>query len=723
MADERITDADARILANYLKTLSSIRDIRRETADYSKQELELIKAHAAAGSTLANAMEEQKNSIDASVISSERQVRILEQAAERAKGTSQELRKQNEFLKESIELEKEKLKTVNEGSSEYIQGLNKIEELNKKIEQNSKAISNNFKSAAEHLEDAAEEGSKLLGSMLKLKDPADAVKANLKSMTGSLMQAGKSALLSKFPQLAKLTGPLGAVASVVAQIVGSIMELATEMVDTSNRIQQATGVNAQFADSITMGYKETREFGGTLKDLETVAVDLSKTFTDFTMLNGQMAQSLARTGTLLGKLGVSSQDFAKGIQLSTKAFGMTVEEAEQAQLRLAALAQDIGVAPSQMAADFAAAGPQLAKFGNDAEATFKRLAVTAKSTGIEVNRLLSITEKFDTFEGAAKQAGQLNAALGGNFVNAMELLTETDPAARFEMMTDAIKDAGLSFDDMSYYQKKFYAESMGLSDVNELALALSGNTDLLSQNLGKTSAEIEETAKRAQQMQSIQDQLNLLFADMVPIIEPAISMLRDFVSVLLDNKDTVKAVLGALTLGFGLFALTIAPIPIAVGMITSALGILGHLLFKQTWASSFLEGIMKIAKGFSFIAEMTGMASGGISDLTGDMDNLGQSMFKGKSIKVGAEMTSEALEGMQDSTMAAASTTKAAAPVLATSNAVSNAVSNANTTNNNYNGSTGETKVNINFANSRFKDFFDVEVENSIGRAARKAVI
>ena len=436
-----------------------------------------------------------------------------------------------------------------------------------------------------------------------------------------------------------------------------------------------------------------------------------------------MAQSLARTGTLLGKLGVSSQDFAKGIQLSTKAFGMTVEEAEQAQLRLAALAQDIGVAPSQMATDFAAAGPQLAKFGSNAEATFKRLAVTAKSTGIEINRLLSITEKFDTFEGAATQAGKLNAALGGNFVNAMELLTETDPAARFDMMTDAIKDAGLSFDEMSYYQKKLYAESMGLSDVNELALALSGNTDLLSQNLGKTSAEIEETAKRAQQMQSIQEQLNLLFADMVPIIEPAISMLRDFVSVLLDNKDTVKAVLGALTLGFGLFALTIAPIPIAVGMITSALGILGHLLFRETWASSFLDGIGKIGNGFSSIAEMAGMASGDVKSLTGDMDDLGQSMFKGKSIKVGAEMTSTALEGMQESTMAAASTTKAAAPVLATSNAVSNAVSNASTTNNNYNGSTGETKVNINFANKRFKDFFDVEVENSIGRAARKAVI
>lgn len=723
MADERITDADARILADYLKTLSSVRDIRRETADYSKEELELIKAHAAAGSTLANAMEEQKKSIDASVVSSERQVRILEQAAERAKGTSQELRKQNEFLEESIELEKEKLKTVNEGSDEYTKSLNKIEDLNKKIEQNSKTISNNFKSAAEHLEDAAKEGAKLAGSMFDLDSPAKAVGANLKSMGASLMEAGKSAFLSKFPQLAKFAGPIGIVATAISQFVGSIIELATRMVDTSNAIQKATGVNAQFADSITMGYKETREFGGSLDELKTVAVDLSKTFTDFTMLNGNMAQSLARTGTLLGKLGVSSQDFAKGIQLSTKAFGMTVEEAEQAQLRLAALAQDIGVAPSQMAADFAAAGPQLAKFGSNAEATFKRLAVTAKSTGIEINRLLSITEKFDTFEGAATQAGKLNAALGGNFVNAMELLTETDPAARFDMMTDAIKDAGLSFDDMSYYQKKFYAESMGLSDVNELALALSGNTDLLSQNLGKTSAEIEETAKRAQQMQSIQEQLNLLFADMVPIIEPAIAGIRTFVGFLLENKEGVKAFFFGLTIAAGALALSIAPITGFVVMLTGALSALGYLLFKQTWASKFHHGLHKVANGFGLIGKITGMASADIKSLTGDMDDLGQSMFKGKSIKVGAEMTSTALEGMQESTMAAASTTKAAAPVLATSNAVSNAVSNANTTNNNYNGSTGETKVNINFANSRFKDFFDVEVENSIGRAARKAVI
>ena len=42
------------------------------------------------------------------------------------------------------------------------------------------------------------------------------------------------------------------------------------------------------------------------------------------------------------------------------------------------------------------------------------------------------TNKFDTFEGAADQAGKLNAALGGNFVNAMDLMMATNPAERLE---------------------------------------------------------------------------------------------------------------------------------------------------------------------------------------------------------------------------------------------------------------------------------------------------
>ena len=55
----------------------------------------------------------------------------------------------------------------------------------------------------------------------------------------------------------------------------------------------------------------------------------------------------------------------------------------------------------------------MAKFGSDGQKTFKDLARIQKQTGFEMEKILQITNRFDTFEGAAQQAGQLNAALGG----------------------------------------------------------------------------------------------------------------------------------------------------------------------------------------------------------------------------------------------------------------------------------------------------------------------
>ena len=53
---------------------------------------------------------------------------------------------------------------------------------------------------------------------------------------------------------------------------------------------------------------------------------------------------------------------------------------------------------------------------------FSRLWSAAKATGIETQRLLDITGKFDTFEGAAEAAGKLNAVLGGGVIDTNALL-------------------------------------------------------------------------------------------------------------------------------------------------------------------------------------------------------------------------------------------------------------------------------------------------------------
>lgn len=254
---------------------------------------------------------------------------------------------------------------------------------------------------------------------------------------------------------------LGGIASVAFEAGKAMLDLAIEVGNTSNQIQQITGVSAEFANNLANSFANVRGVGASLEDITGAAADLSSVFTDFTMSSAQVTRTLVEQSVTLGKLGVATSDYAAGTQLAVKSLGATAEQAGAIQLELAAFAMDIGVAPQQMASDFAEAGGSLAKFGSDGVQVFKDLSVAAKATGVSISRLLDITKEFDTFEGAATAAGKLNAALGGNFVNAMELLTETDPATRFNMMRDAMLDAGKSFGTMTYFEKKFFAESMG----------------------------------------------------------------------------------------------------------------------------------------------------------------------------------------------------------------------------------------------------------------------
>ena len=263
--------------------------------------------------------------------------------------------------------------------------------------------------------------------------------------------------ISGLSKIAK-TQKLSALASESATKAGSmfletIVKTSMALADGEANFMKATGASKDFARSVTESYETTREFGATMEETSAAYQTLFTTFTDFTMLSKNQRKSIAETSTLMAKLGISNEDFAKSIQISTKAMGMSSAQAGQNMEDLAGFAQQLGVAPQQLAADFAGAGDMLAKMGQDGTKAFKDLAIVAKTTGMKMESILAITNKFDTFEGAAGQAGKLNAALGGNFVNAMDLMMATDPAERFGMIRDSILDAGLSFDEMSYYQR------------------------------------------------------------------------------------------------------------------------------------------------------------------------------------------------------------------------------------------------------------------------------
>ena len=308
--------------------------------------------------------------------------------------------------------------------------------------------------------------------------------------------------------------------------IGGLKDMVIQFDKTSKAFETQFAMGQQYEQQLGSIYGEQAQLGVSMEELTKGMGDLITNFTDFTGLAPAQRRELAKTATVMQEAyGIATQDFSKGLQTSTKALGMNVSAAKNYQGELVETAKAIGVAPAQLSAQFAEMGPQLAKFGRQGGKAFKELARISKLTGMEMGKVLAITNKFDTFEGAAEQAGQLNAALGGNFVNAMDMMMATDPAERFGMIRDAILDTGLTFDDMSYYQKQFYTNSLGLSDVGDLALMLSGDMSAMGDATNKTSKDYEEQAKRAATLMDIQEKLKAIFLESAPAVEKLANML------------------------------------------------------------------------------------------------------------------------------------------------------------------------------------------------------
>jgi len=388
-------------------------------------------------------------------------------------------------------------------------------------------------SDAKRLESAEKDLEVAERKLEKLEEATQAIKRNTAEM-GRLGGAAADAVLplekSKFFNVdamknlwtvmnAGVGGMAAGLASfgigIIENFIGGIIDAIFAIDEMETSMQRATGMSADMArqfsdasDSVSQYWISVEQFGEAVEGLY-------GTFSDFTMLGANMQNQLAATTSVLMEWGVSAETIGDTFQYATKMMGQTAAQANTTALEISSLAMNIGVPVDQMMQDFTTMMPQLAKLGPAASDSFREMARVSKITGLEVQKLLALTDKFDTFEGAATMAGQLNAALGGNFVNAMDMMTATDPVERFEMLRGSLEEAGLTFDDMSYYQRQFFAESMGLDSVGDLALMMSGNMSALGEETNRTARDYEEMAQAAAEQATLQEKFDGFLQDIM----------------------------------------------------------------------------------------------------------------------------------------------------------------------------------------------------------------
>jgi hypothetical protein len=299
-------------------------------------------------------------------------------------------------------------------------------------------------------------------------------------------------------------------------IVAMMIEQAIALDNIISSTQQNLNVNKEYASTIDEVYQAQKLNGLTAQQAGESFASLHTQMSSFSQQSAGMRANIAETGAQLSQLGVSAGSFADGMDLSVQALRMSADEARRTQTDLARFAGELGMAPETMAAGFKNAGPSLAKFGANAVKSFKNVAKAAKETGIEMNRIMDYTAQFDTFEGAAERVGSLNAALGGDYLNTMDLMEETDPAKRIQMITDAISASGKSFEEMGYYEKQMFASAAGFSDVEELSRAMSGSLDDNATSTEEAAMSAEEMAEMNRMNLSLQQKMQATLAELAP---------------------------------------------------------------------------------------------------------------------------------------------------------------------------------------------------------------
>ncbi len=343
---------------------------------------------------------------------------------------------------------------------------------------------------------------------------------------------------------------------------------------------KTTGAAQLYGNQIMALQRANYNYGITIEEAAESQAALIGGIRNLKDLGPATNEMLLENTAILNELGVESGTTAQSLGFMINSLGMTEEAAASTTREMFVLAQSLGRPPAEMAEAFNAAAPQLAAFGNRAGDVFRKMAVNAAAANMEVADMLRITEQFDKFDTAASAVGKLNAVLGGPYLSTVRMVTTTDPTERLKMMSDAARQAGKSFDSMSYYERKMTASAMGLKDVNELALVMSNNFNLMGDGVEKSAADIVELRKQTQAFNSIAEEFSQIMQTfVVDIIGPIIKGLKMLANGItyLAQKPLVWMATGIGLVTAGLIALTMAtgPIgPIIAAIITMITGLI-----------------------------------------------------------------------------------------------------------------------------------------------------
>lgn len=388
-------------------------------------------------------------------------------------------------------------------------------------------------------------------------------------------------------KLVKNMHPLRLIGNLVSKIQDATKDLALAQDKAITSVTKSTQAYGLYDDEIISINMELRTQGVGLDKIGAAYTTLTNTLTTFDTLQSSVRRELGETSSYLQLMGADAGTVARTMTTASTAFGISEISAGKFTRQVAALAGKLKIDLNKAMQDFNEHAGYLAMFGNKGGKVFAQLATAADSLKISMGSLVAIVEQFQTFEGATNAAGRLNAALGGDFINNMELMKASfeDPVDALRQMKEAILAGAGSFDNMNNAQKLFMAKSAGLKDVGELAALLSGDLEKARMAQEANALSMEELREHTKATQEIgelwSNTLRVLAVNIAPVLKKTKEFVVELADLALRADEALESVGGLMTViapfavGMGLLLFVVAPLVLAIGALTPGLTTLG----------------------------------------------------------------------------------------------------------------------------------------------------
>lgn len=185
----------------------------------------------------------------------------------------------------------------------------------------------------------------------------------------------------------------------------------------------------------------------------------------FVFMTTDFRKNMLTMTTAMQGLGFEAKTLAEIVDSGMYAFKNSSAELEDLMGDFVSMSRNLSIPGDELARNFRSAQQNFAYSADVFKKNFKDLQVMARDTGLSFDSLTgTFGSSFDSFEGAATKAGQLNQILGKSAFNSIELLNMTE-AQRAKKIKEQF--ANRDPDKMGKFELLAIKDTLGLGSIED----------------------------------------------------------------------------------------------------------------------------------------------------------------------------------------------------------------------------------------------------------------